>query len=48
MLKAITFDFWNTIYDDYNMEKRNELRIKEIKKVLKQHGFDFSYQQINA
>jgi putative hydrolase of the HAD superfamily len=46
MLKAITLDFWNTMYDDYNLDKRNQLRMNGIMNTLKQNGFNCSLQQV--
>jgi putative hydrolase of the HAD superfamily len=46
MLKAITFDFWNTLYDDYNQKERDELRVNGIINVSKQYGLNCSYEQV--
>lgn len=38
-IKAISFDFWNTIYYDYKVEyKRHNSRVEHLRETLKKHG----------
>ena len=46
MIRAITFDFWNTLYADVNFDERLKLRIKYIKNKLSELGYDKEISEI--
>ena len=48
MLKAVTFDFWNTLYMDVDFDKRLKVRVDFLKSNLKKHSFDRSEVQIHT
>ena len=46
-IKVVTIDFWNTIFDSSNGQKRNIVRNQEIRRALKKIGFEPTDQEIN-
>lgn len=45
-LKVITIDFWNTLFDSANAEKRNSLRINTFLKVTDKLDYYIKYDEI--
>lgn len=47
-LKLVTIDFWNTIFDSSNGEKRNDYRIGELKFEMAKAGLDISDGELSS
>ncbi|MEO0280573.1 MAG: HAD family hydrolase [candidate division WOR-3 bacterium] len=47
-IKAITFDYWDTLVpiDEEKIKKMREERAKEVVRFLKEKGYDFSYEEV--
>lgn len=46
MLKAVTFDFWNTLYADTNFNERLTLRVNYMKTRVEDFGHQKSHEEI--
>lgn len=46
MIKAITFDFWNTLYKGPANRRVYEKRMSDVREVLKHQGFVFDFKEV--